>query len=274
MSDERGHTAKTARFWEARGRIDSKGHVTLMAEHARYTAFIHARELAVLERLVEPSSRVLDVGCGTGRLAVAIAPRCREVVGIDVAASLIERARDAGRVLTNVTFHHHAAERPFSYGTFDLVMLSGVLNYLDDADAARALTQCVASLAPTARLYMRNNCGVGSRRYEAGGPDLSPTIHRTREEYLAMVQGAGLVVDEEHYLFPPLCLPNMVYYHALPARLRDNRVVGRLLDAWFAAEAATADVRLRYLSAVYDPIMRAIGKDTALHVIVARRASP
>lgn len=51
-------------------------------------------------------SAVLDVGTGTGRLALALAPLCRRVVGIDRDADAIEeatrRARD--RRLANVDF--------------------------------------------------------------------------------------------------------------------------------------------------------------------------
>ena len=37
--------------------------------------------------------RVLDYGCGAGRLVVAFAARSREVVGVDVASSMLEVAR-------------------------------------------------------------------------------------------------------------------------------------------------------------------------------------
>jgi len=56
----------------------------------------------------EPLARleVLDVGTGAGRLALALAPHCRRVVGIDREASLIDEARRLARAagLTNVEF--------------------------------------------------------------------------------------------------------------------------------------------------------------------------
>jgi SAM-dependent methyltransferase len=273
--ERRGYTAKNAQFWEDRGRSAPDDlSATLIAEHARFSAYIHGRELALLDRLVGDSRpRALDVGCGTGRLALALAPRCCEVVGIDVAQSLVERARASAAAagITNVTFERRGADQPFAFGEFDLVLLSGVLNCLEDDDARNALAACVASLAPGGTLYIRNNCGVGKRQYRPGTADQPPTIHRTQAEYVEMVQRTGLTVVEEHYLFPPLCVPNLVYYHALPKRVRDTDVIGRVLDVWFAAEAATADVRTRWFAPLYAPMMRAIGKTTALSVIVARR---
>jgi SAM-dependent methyltransferase len=52
-------------------------------------------------------SRVLDVGCGAGRLALALAPASKWVVGLDREAHLIQEARGhaAAAGLANVEFH-------------------------------------------------------------------------------------------------------------------------------------------------------------------------
>lgn len=71
--------------------------------------------LLTAEPLAELS--VLDVGTGTGRLALALAPHCRRVVGIDRDADAIEeatrRAKSLGRV--NVEFLVLDAEGPEDY---------------------------------------------------------------------------------------------------------------------------------------------------------------
>jgi SAM-dependent methyltransferase len=52
-------------------------------------------------------SRVLDVGCGAGRLALALAPASKWVIGLDREAPLIQEARRraAAAGLANVEFH-------------------------------------------------------------------------------------------------------------------------------------------------------------------------
>jgi SAM-dependent methyltransferase len=45
---------------------------------------------------LQPGMRVLDVGCGPGRHALALARRGIEVVGVDISAEFIALARDAG----------------------------------------------------------------------------------------------------------------------------------------------------------------------------------
>jgi SAM-dependent methyltransferase len=43
--------------------------------------------------LLQPQYRVLDLGCGIGRVAAAIAPRVRAVLGIDISPAMIAEAR-------------------------------------------------------------------------------------------------------------------------------------------------------------------------------------
>ena len=148
MKKKQDCTAANATFWQRRGeRTDLPGNeVTLMAEHARYVTYINTQEQKRLLTLVGKNRpRVLDVGCGVGRVAIEIAPRCSELIGIDIADSLLERARTAARVarVSNVSFQNRALNAPLDLGTFDLVVISGVLNCLDDGDAESALHYCV-----------------------------------------------------------------------------------------------------------------------------------
>ena len=57
----------------------------------------------------EPLSgrRLLDVGCGWGRVALALAPRCERVIGLDREPALVAEAaeRTAAAGLTNTEFH-------------------------------------------------------------------------------------------------------------------------------------------------------------------------
>lgn len=57
-----------------------------------------------LDVRLRPSDMALDVGCGMGRLTRALAARAREVIGLDVSAEMVQRARAANRDLPNVRF--------------------------------------------------------------------------------------------------------------------------------------------------------------------------
>ncbi|MEH0974387.1 class I SAM-dependent methyltransferase [Micromonospora sp. CPCC 205546] len=51
-----------------------------------------AGEARLLDALVAPGSRILDAGCGTGRVGAALAARGHSVVGVDADPALIEAA--------------------------------------------------------------------------------------------------------------------------------------------------------------------------------------
>lgn len=83
-------------------------------------------------RLLSPltgSERALDVGSGAGALALALAPRVREVVGVDSSPQLLAAARE--RAPDNCTFvEGDATALPFGYGEFDLVGCMRVLHHV------------------------------------------------------------------------------------------------------------------------------------------------
>ena len=74
--------------------------------------------------------RVIDIGCGDGRMALGCAPYASEVVGVDPDPSAIRLARAKSRQLgaANVTFKVGVAqELPFADGYFDVAILSWTL---------------------------------------------------------------------------------------------------------------------------------------------------
>ncbi len=80
---------------------------------------------------LEHDDRVLDVGCGTGRLAQRVSPLVREVVGVDHDQAAIEVAMSRG--VPNARFVHHDLSETIPHlGRFDLALLSHVLEHIDD----------------------------------------------------------------------------------------------------------------------------------------------
>ena len=93
----------------------------------------------LVERLgVAAGDRVLDVGCGTGRLARWIAERVGpkgSVVGIDPLPDRVAIARAHG---DGITFEVGQAEDlgAFGEGSFDVVCLSAVFHWIEDKPKA------------------------------------------------------------------------------------------------------------------------------------------
>ncbi len=91
--------------------------------------------------------RVLDVGCGTGRLAVALAERGAKVWGVDPSGEMLEQARLAAGKTVGLK-QGRAEELPFKAGWFDRAVLRLVVHLVD---RARALPELARVLAPAGR---------------------------------------------------------------------------------------------------------------------------
>jgi 2-polyprenyl-3-methyl-5-hydroxy-6-metoxy-1,4-benzoquinol methylase len=277
-SDRAPSEEESRSFWESRGRGEHSSdlHVTLFAEHTAYLEYIHRSELRYLQPIVEQLGRprVLDLGCGVGRLSLELAAKCSSIVATDVAESLLESARQSARrrAIRNVEFSARAFGEPIEGGPFDLVLVSGVLNCVDDSVLRPGLREVVANLRPGGLVYIRNNCANVSRTFRSETANNAPTVFRTADEYRALVsEHDDLRVLDDRFLFPPLCYPNLAYYHVLPRGVREAPPVRRALAAWFQVEEVTSDARLRLCGPLYPRLLRALGKPTALRILLARR---
>jgi SAM-dependent methyltransferase len=90
----------------------------------RMAAYQDARAEALAERVQafvhpEGNEHAIDVGCGVGALALALAPIVHDVVGVDLVPNLLELARE--RAPGNAHFvEGDATGLPFDAGAFDL----------------------------------------------------------------------------------------------------------------------------------------------------------
>jgi len=113
---------------------------------------VSARFLDLLAQEPLGRSRVLDVGCGAGRLALALAPAASWVVGVDRDATLIQEARRRASVtgLSNVEFHEADVEsRSYDPWSPDLVTahLCASDAIIERASAALRPGACLAMVA-------------------------------------------------------------------------------------------------------------------------------
>jgi flavin reductase (DIM6/NTAB) family NADH-FMN oxidoreductase RutF/ubiquinone/menaquinone biosynthesis C-methylase UbiE len=128
----------------------------------------YASLLEALAALAAPAreARCLDIGCGAGRLVRALAACCREAVGVDVSARMLERASTRAKALgiENASYREARAEAlPFECGAFDLVTAANLLMIMADPpaslkEAARVLRPGghIALLEPTPEMSHAN----------------------------------------------------------------------------------------------------------------------
>ncbi len=97
----------------------------MAGDYGQFATFLEPGALEFLQRLaVAPGTRMLDVACGAGQIAIPAARGGAVVTGIDIATNLIEEARArAAAAGIEVRFVEGDAEMlPFEDGAFDLVV--------------------------------------------------------------------------------------------------------------------------------------------------------
>jgi len=97
-------------------------------DYDRVSRHMHIEAEGFYRRLaVPPGSELLDVGCGSGELALIAARHGVHATGIDIAENLIARARERARVegLSTSFYEADAEDLPFDDSAFDVVTSIG-----------------------------------------------------------------------------------------------------------------------------------------------------
>jgi len=103
-----------------------------------------------VKNLVEPDSGIIDIGCGTGRLELALADKCKSVLGIDLSQKNIDRAMMTllQHPDVKISFKHNNLSEIISNGNvhFDYAILTYVIHEVKKEERITLLKQ-VASIA-------------------------------------------------------------------------------------------------------------------------------
>lgn len=121
-----------------------------VAEHAEQQIELVREQLRTFV-VPRGDERALDAGTGAGTLALALAPLVREVVGVDVVAELLERAR--ANAPANVSFVEGDATRlPFDTGSFDLTCTRRTLHHI--ARPERVIAELTRVTSPGGHVFV------------------------------------------------------------------------------------------------------------------------
>jgi demethylmenaquinone methyltransferase/2-methoxy-6-polyprenyl-1,4-benzoquinol methylase/phosphoethanolamine N-methyltransferase len=153
---------------------------------------------------VAPGEKVLDVGCGTGSLAIDAkgkAGPAGEVHGIDAAPEMIEVARQkAGRKGVDVGFRVGLIEDiPFPDGQFDVVLNSFVLHHLPHDLKRKGFAEIHRVLKPGGR-FLAADFGPPAKgviRHVVTALAGHGMMHKDAAELMAMMEEAGFTNVEE-----------------------------------------------------------------------------
>ena len=168
------------------------------ADHFRATEPELPVELAMVEHftgLLSGARRVLDAGCGAGRMMPYLAALDCRVEGVDLSPEMIRRSRrDHSPFPAQVA---SLTDLPFENESFDGVFMWYSTIHSPDADLVQIMSEVRRVLRPTGLVLVAFQAGHGvqdvSESYRRRGHDI--TLHRynrTPEEIALALGSAGL----------------------------------------------------------------------------------
>lgn len=157
----------------------------------------------LLELLPPPPARVLDVGCGEGRVGAELVRRGYGVVGVDASPRMVELARE----------HHDAVvadarSLPFDSESFDVVVTVNALMEIDELEAVVQEAARVLRVGGVLCAVVEHPAASGPRvaRYSQPERHTWPVtwrgvhlglggVHRPLVEYSVALERAGFRID-------------------------------------------------------------------------------
>ena len=177
-------SSSSSEYWDERADLDDELAATLDPADAtgRKNNLIHALHVCAIQRAgIDQSDRVLDFGCGTGRLMQTLSSSAASVSGVDISARMVERACEYGDARI-----YDGRRLPFHDGAFDVVVSAYVLAmYRDQPGPFKALVDEIV------RVLIRGGRLVLVDRVEPGSPILG--LDAWRRDLAAAGLGITLV---------------------------------------------------------------------------------
>ena len=137
------------------GETPDQRHALHVNDLAKTSAFARLRDEIIWRSRPDPGERVLDLGAGTGLLALGVARGVAHVIAIDSSPAVCQllEAKAAELLITNVeVVVADARQLPLPDSSVDLALSNYCLHHLSDADKLIALHELVRVLRPGGRL--------------------------------------------------------------------------------------------------------------------------
>ena len=135
-------------------KVMSKMRISTVASYTAAGAFeaIGLDRAVIDEYFTGTSSQIggvgLDVGCGTGRWSVLVAPRVAHLHLLDPSSEALDVAKQNLRHINNVSYHlHSVAAIPLPPRSLDFAFSLGVLHHVPDTQAAIAAIAVSATMS-------------------------------------------------------------------------------------------------------------------------------
>lgn len=148
-----------ARMWDIEG-LSLRRAKRMMGAYSASEEELEAAGLSHGERVcrfIRPDSRVLDLGCGIGRIARYVAPHCAELIAADVSSRMLHHARRRLAGLRNVRFLRVSGTdlKGVRTASLDFCYCIQVLHQIEREHAMRYMVELSRVIRPGGQVYLQ-----------------------------------------------------------------------------------------------------------------------
>lgn len=178
---------------------------------AEQKSFTHPVPAEIRNRFFPPRGKVLDLGCGYGRLARDLSQDCYVVSCVDASSAMLESAK---RLAPACEFRQWKNELPWEADTFDVAVLVTLLTSVPaEADQRKLLAEVVRTIKPGGHLFVSDmplqwssryteRYKLGYEKYQDYGvfdlPDGNTVRHHSLPYFLDLVSDFELILLQPH----------------------------------------------------------------------------
>lgn len=258
---------KTKNFWDKRAEEYRKvklESITTFEDFPELMDYIRESEKSHLFKKVniKPEMKILDLGCGVGRLSFMLAPSCKKIVAVDFSGRILDIAREeAGkRNINNIDFIQSTVETFFYDEKFDVILIYSVFIYVNDDEIKKTIDNAYKMLKDGGVIVSRETIATGERiekveQYMDSLKGNYNVIYRPLKDYISMFREAGFALAYENYSFPPIVLPASVFRCLVPPRSKKNKFVKYIIRVAFKINLLLDPILLK-LSFIYRIIIK------------------
>ncbi len=182
-------------FWNTQAMKDSSLKSVLLGKDFAANSGIlrNERECKIVKSFIDDRKlKILDIGCGVGRWADNLQDNIEIYHGIDFSEEYVNASQNHFADKNNISFFCMSAtaiDLSVLLPAYDLIIITGVLMYINDNDIAKTLTTCNHLLGNGGLLYIQESVSVMPTRLtlrDFESKDLETiynVIYRTSQEY-------------------------------------------------------------------------------------------
>jgi len=198
-------------FWKTRAQMhDINEGMTNLEDDTELLKLKLQKEIPKMLSYVNPRKDMimLDLGSGYGTWSFTYANRIKKVHAVDYIQKMVDigtqYAKEEG--IENVEFFCNSIQNFVSVVKYDLILLSGVMLYLNDADVKLLIKRINGYSKKGTIIVLRDGTGIDKRytiekEYSERLGTMYSAIYRTREEYIKIFAKIGfeLIKDEDMF---------------------------------------------------------------------------